>query len=73
MNPLMMLLQMMRGGGNPMQMMQKMFGDTPQVQQVMNIIGSKNPSQLRQTAENMYRERGLNINDVAKQFGLPLK
>lgn len=73
MNPLMMLLQMMRGGGNPMQMMQKMFGDTPQVQQVMNIIGSKNPSQLRQTAENMYRERGLNINDVARQFGLPLK
>ncbi len=73
MNPLMMLLQMMRGGGNTMQILQQMFGNTPQVQQVMNIIGGKNPAQLRQTAENMYRERGLNISDVARQFGLPLK
>ena len=55
-NPLMMLVQTMRGGGDPMQLLQKMAG--------------QNPQQLKTMAENMAKERGVSINDIARQLGI---
>lgn len=72
-NPAMQLLSMARnGGGNPMQLLQQMAGRNPQVAQVMRMIQGKNPQQLRAMAENMCRERGTNIEEVARQMGLSL-
>ena len=42
-NPLMMLVQTMRGGGDPMQLLQKMAGQNPQVAQALKMIQGKNP------------------------------
>ena len=46
-NPMMkMLIQGMRGGANPMPMLQQMLGDNPQMAQMVNLIQGKSPKQL---------------------------
>ena len=69
-NPLMMLVQTMRGGGDPMQLLQKMAGQNPQVAQALKMIQGKNPQQLKTMAENMAKERGVSINDIARQLSI---
>lgn len=71
-NPLAVMMQMMQRGGNPMQLLAQMASQNPQAAQAMRIIQGKNPQQLRQTAENMAKEQGINLNDMAAQIGLKL-
>lgn len=71
-NPMMAMLQMARNGGNPMQMLQQMAGQNPQAAQAMRLIQGKNPQQLRQIAENMAKERGVDLDQMARQMGLIL-
>lgn len=69
-NPLMMLMNAMRNGGNPMTLMQQMAGQNPQVAQAMRLMQGKTPQQLRQTAENMAKQRGTSVEEIAKRLGL---
>ena len=71
-NPMMAMLQMARNGGNPMQMLQQMAGQNPQAAQAMRLIQGKNLQQLRQIAENMAKERGVDLNQIAQQKGVTL-
>ena len=68
-NPMIALVNAAKNGGNPVQMLQQMAGQDPQVRQAMQMIQGKNPQQLRQMAENMARERGTNVDAVIKQLG----
>ena len=69
-NPLMMLLQAARTGGNPMQMLRQMAAQNPAAAQAMNIVNGKTPQQLQQIAMNMCRERGTTPEAIARQLGL---
>lgn len=69
-NPLMAMMQMAKSGGNPMQMLQQMAVRDPQIRQVMQMMNGKSPQELRQMANNMARERGTTVEDVARQLGL---
>lgn len=71
-NPLMAIIQAARGGGNPMQLMQQMAGRTPQGAQFMQMIQGKTGPQMRSIAENMAKERGVSLEQVAQQFGLQI-
>lgn len=71
-NPMAMMMQMMRSGGNPNAMLQQMANQDPQVRQFMRMINGKTPQQLRQIAENVAKERGTTLNDVARQLGITL-
>lgn len=71
-NPLMMALQMAQRGKNPMQMFQHMAQQNPQMAQAMNIINGKDSSQLRTVAENMAKERGIDLEKMAQSMGLTL-
>ena len=68
-NPVIALVNAAKNGGNPMQMIQQMAGQDPQIRQFMQMVNGKNPQQLRQMAENMARERGTNVEAVIKQLG----
>lgn len=63
------LFGIMRGGGNPLQMVQRMCGADPRVSQAMRLIHGKNYQQLRNTAANMARERGMDLNQILQQMG----
>lgn len=71
-NPLFQMINMARSGGNPMQMLQQMARSNPQVNQVMQMMNGKSQDQLRQMASNMAKERGMNLDQVAQQLGIPL-
>lgn len=79
MNPLMMIGQMMRNGGNPQQIFQQMMGNNP----AMNNPIMKNAFEMakkgdskgvEELARNLCREKGINpdeaIMKVKQQLGM---
>lgn len=71
-NPMAAMVSAMRNGGNPMVLIQHMAEQNPQMRQFMQMISGKSPAQLRQMAENMAKERGVSLNDVARQLGITI-
>lgn len=69
-NPIMMLVNVMQNGGNPMQMMQSMAGQNPQIAQAFQMMKGKSPQQLRQMVQNMAHERGIDLNEMMRQLGI---
>lgn len=69
-NPLMMLVQAMNSGQNPMALMQQMAGQNPQIAQAMRLMQGKNPQQLEQMARSMAGERGIDLNQMMRQLGI---
>lgn len=69
-NPIMMLVQAMNSGRNPMQMIQQMAGQNPQIAQAMQLMQGKSSQQLQMMAQNMARERGIDINQMIRELGI---
>lgn len=72
-NPMMAIMQAAMSGMTPVQFLQQMAAQNPMAAQAMNLIQSKTPEQLRETAENMAKQRGTTIEEIARQYGLPVK
>ena len=70
-NP-MQLIQMIQGGGNPMQMLTQASQQNPVVGQVMRIANGKTPKEMENIAREMAKQRGVDINQVAQSMGLKL-
>lgn len=68
-SPLMQIINTVRGGGDPSPIVRQVISNHPYRQQVEQIISGKNPHQIMQTAENMCRERGMNLDDVLRRMG----
>lgn len=68
MNP-MQLIQMIRNGGNPQQMvmnvLEQQMGSTPMGQNLMQLAKNGNEAGIEQIARNMCQQRGL---DFDKEF-----
>ena len=69
-NPVMALVQAMQQGQTPMALMQAMAQQKPQAAQVLRMMQGKNPQQLQQMAQNMAKERGVDINQMLRQLGI---
>lgn len=69
-NNFMPLISMMRSGGNPMMLLQQMAGNDPRARQVFQMVQGKNTDQLKQMAENMARERGTTVEQIAQSLGM---
>ena len=69
-NPITALVNAARSGGNPMQLMQQMAMQDPRIAQAQQMMQGKTPQQLRQMAENMARERGTTVQDIAQRLGI---
>lgn len=70
-NPMMAMLQMAMSGMSPMQYLQQMAGSNPQISQAINLIQGKTPEQLHQIADNMAKQRGTTVEEIARQYGIP--
>lgn len=71
-NPLAMMMQLLKSGRNPNAILSMLAQQNPQVRQMMQIMSGKTPQQLRQIAQNMARERGTTIEDVARNLGIQI-
>lgn len=69
---LMSLIQMGQRGQNPMNMLQQMAGSNPHINQAMQMLNGKNGQQLKQMAENLAKERGSSLEQIAQSMGLKL-
>lgn len=80
MNPMMAMIgQMVKGGGSPQAILQKMMGNSqiaqnPMAMNAMEMFQSGNIDGVKSLAENLAKEKGANIEDVRngimKQFGM---
>lgn len=68
----MQLMMMIRNSNNPMGMIQQMFGNNPQYQQIMSMVQGKSPQEIEKYVRNLYQSQGRDINQIASQFGLRL-
>lgn len=69
-NPIVGLINAVRGGGNPDALVQQMISSHPQRDQIQRIVSGKTPDQLMGIAENMCRERGTTIDEVLRKYGI---
>lgn len=72
-NSPMQIMTMMQGAHNPMMMIQQIFGRSPQYNQIMQIVQSKNPQELEQYVRNLFKNQNINITQFASQFGLNIQ
>lgn len=70
-NPLMQMIQMLKGGGNPQAMFQQMASKNPQMQQIMNMVNGKSTSEMSEMMKNAAQERGVDLGQLASQLGMP--
>ena len=71
-NPMMQLVGMMRRGGDPRQMLMQMAQQDPRAAQVLQILGNKPGRQQREIVMNMARERGVDIDNLARSLGIQI-
>lgn len=69
-NPMMQLIGLVQNGRNPMGIIQQLSQNNPQVNQALTMMKGKDSRQLRQMAENMARERGIDLGQMMLQMGL---
>jgi hypothetical protein len=65
------LVQMIKGGGNPQQLIGQMIQQNPQIGQAMRLLEGKTQQQQMQVLRNMAQERGVDLGRLARQIGLP--
>lgn len=72
-HPVFQMVSILRNGGNPLGYLQNMAAKNPYAAQAMKMIQGKSPDQLRQMAENMARERGTSVENIAQSLGVTFK
>ena len=71
MNP-MQLVQMLQGSGNPMQMLMGMAQNNPALGQALQMVNGKTPAEMERMAYDMAKQRGVDLNQLARQMGIRL-
>ncbi len=69
MNPIQ-ILQLIQSSGNPMAMMQQMFGNHPLFQRAQMMLQGKNEKAQIKILENLCKQRGINLDQLKSMFGL---
>lgn len=65
-------LRHIQAGANPNALLDQMARSDPRAAQALQMIQGKSPDQLRTMAENMARERGTSVEQIAQSLGLKL-
>lgn len=71
MNPLQ-LIQMLKGGGNPHQLIMQAAQHNPALRQAMQMVNGRTPEQIRDLAYQLAQQRGIDLNQLAQTLGVKL-
>lgn len=71
-SPIMQLANLARAGQNPMGLIQQLSGQNMPIMQGMSLIQGKSEAQLRTMAQNLAKERGIDLNQLASVLNLTL-
>lgn len=69
-NPMQMMGMLMNGGRsvNPMALLMNQMNSNPMFRQAQQMAQGKSAAELKQTCENLCKQRGINFNDALSQF-----
>lgn len=71
-DPLAAIMRHIQGGMNPTALLGQLARSDPRAAQALQLLQGKSPDQLRSMAENMARERGTTVEEIARSLGLKL-
>ena len=71
-NPMITIMQAAMGGVRPQQFLQQLASQNPMAAQAINLIQGKNTEQLHQIADNMAKQRGTTVEEIARQYNIPI-
>ena len=71
MNPLQ-VIQALQQGANPNQLMMQLVQQNPAVRQAMQMVNGKTPDQIRDMAQQIARQRGVDLGQLTRQLGIKL-
>lgn len=71
MNPLQ-VIQALQQGANPNQLMMQLAQNNPAVRQAMQMVNGKTPDQIRDMAQQIARQRGIDLTQLTRQLGIKL-
>lgn len=66
------LMEIIRSRGNPGPLIKSMMERNPQLRSAMELLDGKNQQQQMTMLENMAKEKGTTLREVAQRMGLPL-
>lgn len=66
------MVNVVRKGGNPMQLITSFAAKNPQAKQMLGNLQGKSDAELRQYAENMAKSYGTDLNTVFNRLGLQM-
>lgn len=69
-HPIAQIISVVRGNGDPSEVIQQVVQNHPKRDQIQRIVSGKSDHDLFRTAENMCRECGTSIDQVLAQFGI---
>lgn len=61
-----------RRGMNPNRLAMQLAQRNPAMQQAMRAVNGKTPEQIRDMAQQMAQQRGVDLNQLAQQLGIRL-
>ena len=71
MNP-MQIIQAVQNGANPNQLIGQLAQTNPAIRQAMQLMNGKTPGQIRSMAMQAAQQRGVDLNQIARQWGVKL-
>lgn len=71
MNP-MQVIQMLQKGGSPQQIMNSLIQQHPAVRQAAQFMNGKTPQQIQQEVQQLAKQRGVDLNQLAQRLGIQL-
>lgn len=71
MNP-MQIIQMVQRGANPNQLINQLAQTNPAIRQAMQLMNGKTPNQIRDMVYQTAQQRGVDLNQLARQWGVKL-
>ena len=71
-NPMQFIASQLRRGMTPNAILSRMAQHDPRVAQVMQITRGKSNAEMRQYAENLARERGVDLDSFVRSMGITI-
>lgn len=71
-NPVAQMMQLLQSGKNPEAVLQILAQNNPQARQFLQMTGGKSRTELQRMVENMCKERGTTVEEVARSLGIQI-
>ena len=71
-NPMMLAVEQMKRGMNPNAVLSQIARSNPQATNMMKILNGKSEAELRQFAQNLAKERGVDLDNLMRSMGITI-